>query len=300
MIPTSIDGTDITGATIDGTDVTEITVDGQTVFSAVNPRIYHLAGGTSSIFEYDPTTDTLVTKSATMPFSFSKAGGAAVGTDIYVLDGPDIFKYDTEADSVSTMTATTPNTGPIYSVCDSVGTDIFFIEDNSNVVHKFDTINDSVTTNIGTIPTDTKESSAASIGDVLYVSSFNNTKIEKFDTSTNTGSTVNNLPNGYRLGAVAAVGDSVYHLGGFDGSYADEIYEYDTIADTVTTKSSLPGANGRVDADSLNGKIYTMGGWDGSSARNEIFEFDPVSNTSTSKSATLPSSLDFGTVVAVE
>jgi len=33
MPPTSIDGTDITGATIDGTDVTEITVDGDTVFS---------------------------------------------------------------------------------------------------------------------------------------------------------------------------------------------------------------------------------------------------------------------------
>ena len=32
--PTSIDGTDITGATIDGTDVTEITVDGQTVFTS--------------------------------------------------------------------------------------------------------------------------------------------------------------------------------------------------------------------------------------------------------------------------
>jgi len=34
--PTSIDGTDITGATIDGTDVQEITVDGDTVFSAVS------------------------------------------------------------------------------------------------------------------------------------------------------------------------------------------------------------------------------------------------------------------------
>jgi len=34
MPPTSIDGTDITGATIDGTDVEEITVDGNTVFSA--------------------------------------------------------------------------------------------------------------------------------------------------------------------------------------------------------------------------------------------------------------------------
>jgi len=32
--PTSINGTDITGATIDGTDVTEITVDGDVVFSA--------------------------------------------------------------------------------------------------------------------------------------------------------------------------------------------------------------------------------------------------------------------------
>jgi len=37
MIPTSIDGTDITGATIDGTDVTEITVDGQSVFSGGIP-----------------------------------------------------------------------------------------------------------------------------------------------------------------------------------------------------------------------------------------------------------------------
>jgi len=34
--PTSIDGTDITGATIDGQEVQEITVDGATVFSAVN------------------------------------------------------------------------------------------------------------------------------------------------------------------------------------------------------------------------------------------------------------------------
>jgi len=37
MPPTSIDGTDITGATIDGQDVQEITVDGQTVFTAATP-----------------------------------------------------------------------------------------------------------------------------------------------------------------------------------------------------------------------------------------------------------------------
>jgi len=39
MIPTSIDGTDITGATIDGTEVQEITVDGDTVFSAFTEAV---------------------------------------------------------------------------------------------------------------------------------------------------------------------------------------------------------------------------------------------------------------------
>jgi len=39
MPPTSIDGTDITGATIDGQDVQEITVDGQTVFTAGPPIV---------------------------------------------------------------------------------------------------------------------------------------------------------------------------------------------------------------------------------------------------------------------
>jgi hypothetical protein len=39
--PTSIDGTDITGATIDGQDVQEITIDGQTVFTA-GPTDFYL------------------------------------------------------------------------------------------------------------------------------------------------------------------------------------------------------------------------------------------------------------------
>jgi len=44
MIPTSIDGTDITGATIDGTEVSEITVDGQTVFTAGLPPALFVGG----------------------------------------------------------------------------------------------------------------------------------------------------------------------------------------------------------------------------------------------------------------
>jgi len=46
--PTSIDGTDITGATIDGQDVQEITIDGQTVFTAQPQSVVTLANETDS------------------------------------------------------------------------------------------------------------------------------------------------------------------------------------------------------------------------------------------------------------
>jgi hypothetical protein len=52
MPPTSIDGTDITGATIDGTDVQEITVDGQTVFSAESVPVAY--GDLHAWFPFDP------------------------------------------------------------------------------------------------------------------------------------------------------------------------------------------------------------------------------------------------------
>jgi len=54
MIPTSIDGTDITGATIDGTDVSEITVDGQTVFTAGGPPIENFETGNLNNYNSDP------------------------------------------------------------------------------------------------------------------------------------------------------------------------------------------------------------------------------------------------------
>jgi len=53
MPPTSIDGTDITGATIDGTDVQEITVDGQTVFTSA-PQINNFPVAYSNLIAWYP------------------------------------------------------------------------------------------------------------------------------------------------------------------------------------------------------------------------------------------------------
>jgi len=116
MIPTSIDGTDITGATIDGTDVQEITVDGQTVFSATTPKIYHLGGNPANddIYEYDPATDTIQTQSATLPQNIQQGTAGSVDGKIYHLGGltgsniDDIYEYDPATDTIQTVASTLP------------------------------------------------------------------------------------------------------------------------------------------------------------------------------------------------
>jgi len=94
MPPTSIDGTDITGATIDGTDVQEITVDGQTVFTA-GPDVpaegdlqarydFSQASGTSSVLDRSGNGHDL---SGTYTGPTSTINGVQAGT----FDGTDDF-----------------------------------------------------------------------------------------------------------------------------------------------------------------------------------------------------------------
>jgi len=64
MIPTSIDGTDITGATIDGQDVEEITVDGQTVFTSAPAaqQIFQPVSGDENAFSGEQDIAEVVSK----------------------------------------------------------------------------------------------------------------------------------------------------------------------------------------------------------------------------------------------
>jgi hypothetical protein len=84
MIPTSIDGTDITGATIDGTDVQEITVDGDTVFSAAADVValgnlaawYRMEGDASDETVNQPTS------ADTTDYGGTVNGGSFVSSDV--------------------------------------------------------------------------------------------------------------------------------------------------------------------------------------------------------------------------
>jgi len=88
--PTSIDGTDITGATIDGTDVQEITVDGDTVFTA-GPTVledfesFSTTSDLSNKYTVVANDGTLITNA--LFGSQSLDGGGSSGTEVFSLPG---------------------------------------------------------------------------------------------------------------------------------------------------------------------------------------------------------------------
>jgi len=128
--PSSIDGTDITGATIDGQEVQEITVDGQTVFTAINKPDTVIsrpldtgAGGpasdkrglqvrANSDFDVVGARISRNTSGVTRAYLFDvSAGGIIDETDLSGLSGGDTFKLS------ASMSA-----GQLYNIlCDAEG-----------------------------------------------------------------------------------------------------------------------------------------------------------------------------------
>jgi len=88
--PTSIDGTDITGATIDGQDVQEITVDGQTVFTSTPPSLvarYEFEQDvTDSVGDADGTNNGGTFSSDSIVGSFSISFNADTGNHVDIGD----------------------------------------------------------------------------------------------------------------------------------------------------------------------------------------------------------------------
>jgi len=116
--PTSIDGTDITGATIDGTDVTEITVDGDTVFTSVfeipDSAVAHFNAQNLSGFS-DGNTVT------TWPEEVS--GSDATGTATYrpsAINGHPALEFNGSSDEFSATLGTFSQPNTIFAVVDLV------------------------------------------------------------------------------------------------------------------------------------------------------------------------------------
>jgi len=148
--PTSIDGTDITGATIDGTDVTEITVDGQTVFTSIPPDAglhYYLAdfnnGGVIEHYTL-PTPYDLANRS--LQFTLTGMSGSPGiclsndGTRAVVYDGPNSGLYSQYDLSTPFELSTVTNRTDITNLPDANLGSIQF-GDNGNKFYITDTGN---------------------------------------------------------------------------------------------------------------------------------------------------------------
>jgi len=96
MIPTSIDGTDITGATIDGQDVQEITVDGNTVFTA-EPQIPDPG---DLVAHYDFSQETGTTTVTDLSGNGNDLSGSYSGQGV-TINGVQAGDFDGSSDTVA-------------------------------------------------------------------------------------------------------------------------------------------------------------------------------------------------------
>ena len=96
--PTSIDGTDITGATIDGTDVQEITVDGDVVFSAAT-IIDDFESG--NINNYGGDTGNFSVSSTNVISGSNSLEGVNIGSTNYIHSTSGLANYPSAGDKFS-------------------------------------------------------------------------------------------------------------------------------------------------------------------------------------------------------
>jgi len=151
--PTSIDGTDITGATIDGTDVTEITVDGDVVFSAgpaPGTHFYYIPQNTQNIIEHYILSTPFDISNLGSPTNTLNTGFGGSGTLGMALSNDGTIFYAHELTAVKKYNLSTPfdlssaGSGTNFTVGDGSAFQFadegnkFYINDGNGVLEQYE------------------------------------------------------------------------------------------------------------------------------------------------------------------
>lgn len=224
---------------------------------------------TNKIYEYDPKTDSIVTKNAVLPSAYATPAAVAINGKVYVATYTSasstycgIYEYNPADDSIS------------YKLPTPSG---------------FSAINKAATVN-GKMYLFKQHTSTTGSGSnyVLEYNPVSNTLVSK-----------NGMPS-YQVEqcySVCAVKNKIYLFGGiYSNTSYGHIQEYDPVSDSFKTKtaqiSSMVNAARYGSAVEINGKAYVFGGYSGSNIR-EIREYDPVSDTVATKTTTLLSDCNY-------
>lgn len=130
--------------------------------------------------------------------------------------------------------------------------------------------------------------------------------VEEYDPGTNTWIRKSDMPTARSFfEAVLASNGKIYAIGGATTNEYDlsVVEEYDPLTDTWATKSSMPTARHRIGATfARNGRIYVMGGeiflHPGVTVTNVVEEFDPVTDSWTTRSSMPTSRNSLGVATA--
>jgi len=213
MPPTSIDGTDITGATIDGTDVQEITVDGQTVFAAA-PDIP--ASGDLHA-RYDATQLSLSDGSPVSTWNdetgngHDLTAGNAPTFKTNIIGGKPVVRFDGVNDRIDVSFTALPQPNTIYAVFQltstSTGNDNMWGTTSTGARHDFiENLDGNFSINGGSFVIDGSSDTSEHIVGAFYDST--NSKIRLDGSQVASGDAGTDSMGGYRLGDGSFTGNN--------------------------------------------------------------------------------------------
>lgn len=264
-----------------GQDLPSVNVRGVGVYFQANGKFYEIGGRSGDIsgtdfthpFEYDPSSNTWITKSALYPdnqvnnmacavladagtpYIYCAGGSAAGGTS----STDRMFRYNPVTDALTTIAAPWP--GASGNTVIPGGFTVF-----NNKLYILGGLNVSVLGAVNTIWEFTPGS---------------NTWVQKTAM----------LPVGRAYIPTTTIGSFIYTGGGSDVQNSTLVdttdsFKYNPVADSITTITSIPRATGETRALAFNGQMLVMGG--GRVAPNPSNEVDVYSPASNSWTANAP------------
>jgi N-acetylneuraminic acid mutarotase len=246
-----------------------------------------------------------------MPTARSLLAAGVVGSKVYAIGGTPgtlttVEEYDPATNQWTTKASmTTARYGLAVSV---VNNKIYAIGGSSGTtVEEYDPATNTWT-NCGTpapgngctpMPTGREGLAIGVVGSKIYAiggttgpSPF--ATVEEYDPATNTWTTKTSMPTGRYYLAVGVVGSKIYAIGGYSGGYLTTVEEYDPATNTWTNCGTpapgngctpMPTARTGLAVGVVNNKIYAIGGLNSSGNLTTVEEYDPATNTWTTKTS---------------
>ncbi|MBN2593580.1 MAG: hypothetical protein JXA81_08750 [Sedimentisphaerales bacterium] len=222
-------------------------VDGKIYVIGGTDNIYGWADYWSTVWEYDPSTDTWTPK-ADMPAGRARLCASVVDGKIYAIGGSPHRDSD-----IATVEMYEPATDTWTRKADMPRARCFL---SSSVV----------------------DGKIYVIGGKIYPSETMVSTVEVYDPATDTWSRKANMPTARGMHSASVVDGKIYVIGGVTGAlgpWISTVEAYDPATDTWTRKTSMPIVNCNHSASTLNGKIYVIGGandWDYCLPRVEVYD----------------------------